>query len=69
MQTSENDSAKLMEGGEQPEGKVTGLNGCEKEDKCCLCMPIKCGILVLCVMQLFTLFVFVPIYDYGVWTQ
>ena len=40
---------------EQPAGAPeSGLQNCEPADKCCLCLPIKCAMLFVCVGNLFS---------------
>ena len=40
---------------EQPDGgPESGLQNCEPADKCCLCLPIKCGMLLVTVNNFFS---------------
>ena len=40
----------------------SGFEGCEREDRCCLCLPIKCALLVNVILQWPGFFIYVVFY-------
>ena len=51
---------------EKNEGPKSGMENCEPADRCCLCWPIKCGMLVCAVHHVLSLFLYVIAYEIAV---
>ena len=56
--------APLHQSQQKKEEPESGLQGCEPADRCCICMPIKCGMYVLSVLTVATVLIYIIFIQY-----